>query len=418
MSINTRYRKISSNFELENNELFESIKPLEMMSAYQDIPVTWKRAENFSVYDSEDNCWIDMTSGIFVANSGHSNPYIKNAIKEQLDSDLSFAYNYPTEIKYRFVRKLIDTSPGYFDRTVLLSTGTEAVGAAYKMIKLWASGSKRKYIISFRGSYHGQMLCNHLIGGGEKRAEWSGVKDDNVVFLDFPYSENSVFDPSVLPPADQIAAVMIETFQGWGAWFYPESYIKNLCSYIKEVGGLICFDEMQAGFYRLGTLFGYMTYGEEIMPDIVCLGKGITSSLPLSAVITHGGVITSEDNADLHGTHSGNPLCCAAALANIEFLEKSEFQKDLRDKCRIFEEGMKNMCGGIVSKVNVRGMISALIFDSADSAGKVVRLCVERGILPVCTGRESIKFAPPLTIDREALLEALEVIRESIKDVC
>src|SRR3989338_9495074 len=103
-----------------------------------------------------------MTSGIFVANAGHANPAVKNAIRNQLNSDLLFSYNYPTAIRQKFLTKLLSISPPHFDKALLLNSGSEAVGASYKLIKLWAKKHSRKYIITFKGNYHGQGLSNDL----------------------------------------------------------------------------------------------------------------------------------------------------------------------------------------------------------------------------------------------------------------
>jgi len=418
MVVKTKYRIIKENFSLDNNLLQRSIAKKEAKAIINPISLSWNKAVDFSVYDNKGNKWIDMTSGIFVANAGHSNPFIKKAIKKQLDSDLIFAYNYPTEIKEKFLSKLFKLSPSYFDKITLLNSGSEDLDVAYKLIKLWGKKNSKKYIITFNGSYHGRGLSNDLICGSKDKARWSGVVDTDVKFLDFPYKETDNFDESkITVPHDQIAGFVLETFQGWGAWFYPEKFINDLYNFARKHGALVCFDEMQSGFYRLGKLYGYMTYGKDIKPDIICLGKGISSSLPISAVLSKKGILDIDETADLHGTHSGNPLCCAAALANIEFLEKLSKSNKFKKTISVFRKGFKEMetLPG-VKKANVRGMIAGLIFDDAEIATKIVEKCIYNGVLPVCTNRNSIKIAPPLTISEGALKEAIEVIKKSILD--
>ncbi|MBF0546922.1 MAG: aspartate aminotransferase family protein [Candidatus Riflebacteria bacterium] len=392
---------------------------MEPISVKNTIPLTWTRAEGFIVNDDHGNQWIDMTSGIFVANAGHSNPEIKKALIDQINSNLIFSYNYPTQIKQQFLEKLLAISPKHFDKVLLLMTGSEACDAAFKLIKLWGKKNQRKYIITFKGSYHGRGLSNDLVSGYPQKASWSGINDENIVFLDFPYTGNELFDETLLPPANQIAAFFIETFQGWGAWFYPKPFISKLCQFARKEGALICFDEMQAGFYRLGEVYGYMTYDEAIQPDLLCLGKGISSSLPIAAVLSRNELVNIDTQADLHGTHSGNPLCCAAALANLEFLSTPKFLHDFRQRVRVFEQRVCELESlPSVKKVNARGMIAGLIFDDANLATEIAFECINRGVLPVCTNRSSIKLAPPLVISEEAIHESIDVLRDSINFIC
>lgn len=417
MAISTKHREISENFVLEKGALYQQLYQMEPHSAANRISITWNRAVDFSVYDDRGNKWIDMTSGIFVANAGHSNPAIKAAIQKQLDADLFFSYNYPTIIRQKFLTKLLSISPPHFNKAILLNSGSEAVDVAYKLIKLWARKNGRRYIVTFTGSYHGRGLSNSLICGNKDMAKWSNVSDDDVVFLEFPYLATDRFCPDKLPPADQIASFFLETFQGWGAWFYSRQFINDLASFANSAGALICFDEMQSGFYRLGPLYGYLTYGD-INPDIICLGKGISSSLPISAVLSRKEIIDIDEKADLHGTHSGNPLCCAAALANIDFLSDPRRIQNREKVIRIFETKLGRLEEfSSVVQVNVRGLIAGIIFEDADTATRVALKCIEQGVLPVCTFRESIKLAPPLTITAEAVCEAIDVIRNCINNV-
>jgi acetylornithine/succinyldiaminopimelate/putrescine aminotransferase len=412
----TKYRDVRSGFSMRDNPLDKNITAHEPAAAHNTIPLTWHKAKDFSVWDDKGNKFIDLTSGIFVANAGHANPRIIRAIKKQLNSNLVFSYNYPTTIKERLLRKLLAISPKHFNAAAFLNSGSEAMDLAYKLIKIYGNKTGKKYIITFKGNYHGRGLSNDLISGDENRAAWSGIKDSAVVFLDFPYDAGAMFDPSLLPPAKEIAGFVIETFQGWGAWFYPKGFIKDLAAFAKKNSALVCFDEMQAGFYRLGPLYGYMTYGD-IKPDLIALGKGITSSLPLSAVLSRKGIFDINPQADLHGTHSANAVCAAAALANIEFLASAKEIARRKKTVPVFEKELKSLeRSPLVKQVNVRGLIAGIIFEKADDATAVVMGCIKRGVLPVCTNRNSIKVAPPLTITEGAIKEAVGVIREALQE--
>jgi 4-aminobutyrate aminotransferase/(S)-3-amino-2-methylpropionate transaminase len=414
--IKTEHRRINDGYKLKESHLNDRRHELETKANGHQVPVVWDSAVDYNVFDKDGNKWIDMTAGIFAANAGHSNPEIKKAIQKQLDKNLIFAYQYITEIRQEFVEKLLDSSPDHFDKTILLNTGSEVTDAAYKLIKLWAKKNNKKYIVTFNGSYHGRVLGSALICGTKTATDWSSVADEDVVFIDFPTSPDTEFDPSLLPPADQIAAFFLETYQGWAAWMYPPQYIQGLYKFARDNGALVCFDEVQAGFYRMGEMYGYMTYGENIKPDLICLGKGISSSLPMAALLGTADIIDVDLGANLSGTHAGNALGSAACLANLEVLTDKQFQKDLKKRSKVFEERSNNLLKyDCVTNVNARGMVVGIVFDTTERTNKIVFDCIESGVLPVCTFRESIKLGPPLTIPVSAINEAFDVLEECIQ---
>ena len=410
--VKTKHRD-TVNFEFDV-EKYREIKHKYEPNSICEMPVKWHKAKDFSVYDDKGNKWIDMTSGIFVTNAGHSNPKINQAIKDQIDADLTFGYQYNTDIRVNFLEKLLQISPPHFEKAVLLNSGSEATDTAYRLIKLWAKKNNKKYIITFEGSYHGRVLSSDLIGGTSTSTAWSNVVDDDVCFLSFP-KDGEELDIDKLPPLDEIAAFFLETYQGWGALFYPQEYIDKLYKVAKENNILVCFDEIQSGFYRMGPLYGYMTYGD-YEPDIITVGKGLTSSLPLSAVLSNRDIIDIDIKANLSSTHAGNSLCCAAALANLEFLTNESFQEDFKRRARLFEKLNKELEKEEgVETVNVRGMVSAIIVKDSDMGNYVTDKCVKEGVLTVWTKRESVKLGPPLTISESAIVESMEVIRNAIR---
>jgi len=379
-----------------------------------EMPIKWKEAKNFYVFDDKGNRWIDMTSGIFVTNAGHANPYINDAMKQQIDSNLVFAYQYNTDIRNKFIEKLLEISPSHFDKVTLLNSGSEATDAAYRLIKLWGKKNKKKYIVVFTGNYHGRVLGSELIGGTSKSTDWSNIKDSEIWFLPFP-KKGDKLKLKDLPPLNKIASFFLETYQGWGAWMYPKEYIDKIYKICKENKILFCFDEVQSGFYRMGELYGYMTYGD-YKPDIVTLGKGLTSSLPLSAVLSTKEIIDLEPSANLSSTHAGNAVCCAAGLANLEYLTDDLFQTNLKKKVKLFEKLNKELEQEEgVEVVNVKGMVSAIIVKDGDMGNYVAENCLKNGVLTVWTKRESIKLGPPLTISESAIIESMGVIRDFIR---
>lgn len=414
--INTENRKISESFVLQKTDLTDKKQKYESIALSDQMPIAWHRAKDFSIFDRDGNQWIDMTSGIFVANAGHSNPLICDAIKRQTD-DLMFAFLYNTEIRYEFIEKLLEISPKHFEKAVLLNSGSEVTDIASKLIKFWAKKNKRKYIVTFNGSYHGRTLAADMLCGNTNSTDWSNLYDDDIMFVDFPYSEEE-FDPSVLGDPKNIAAFFLETYQGWGAWMYPEKYMKDLYEFARKNGILVCFDEIQSGFYRMGKLYGYMTYGDYLEPDLICLGKGISSSLPMAAILAKKELIDVDKKAVVGGTHSGNAVCCAASKANIEFLSSQEFHSDFQERYELFEERSKQLLNyKFVTHINSKGMITGIITKTTKEATAIVKKCIQNGVLPVCTFRNAIKLGPPLTITKDAIQEAFDVLETCIQEV-
>jgi len=411
--INTKNRTIHDTFDINDDLTGFHPSELESDNINSQLPMVWHKAKDFNIYDEHGNKWIDLTSGIFAMNAGHSNPVINQAIKNQLDADMVFSFLYSTKIRKTLAERLLEISPSHFEKVVLLNTGSEATDTAYKLIKYWAKANDRKYIVSFRGSYHGRVLSTDLMSGGQGNSNWSNVTDDDILFLDFPYDKETQFDPSALGDPSKIAAFVLETYQGWSAQCYPDKYMRDLYDFAKQNGCLVCFDEIQAGFYRMGEIYGYLTYGDYIKPDIVCLAKALGAPLPISAVLSTRELIDGAKK--LGGTNAGNPLCCAAALANIEFLTNKDFQSDLKRKIKVFENRLKNLEKyDIINYINVRGMIGAIIFNDKEDANSVVVNSVRKGVMPVNTWSTSIKIGPPLTISIDAINEAFDVIEECI----
>ena len=411
--INTKNRTIHDTFDINDDLTGFHPSELESDNINSQLPMVWHKAKDFNIYDEHGNKWIDLTSGIFAMNAGHSNPVINQAIKNQLDADMVFSFLYSTKIRKTLAERLLEISPSHFEKVVLLNTGSEATDTAYKLIKYWAKANDRKYIVSFRGSYHGRVLSTDLMSGGQGNSNWSNVTDDDILFLDFPYDKETQFDPSALGDPSKIAAFVLETYQGWSAQCYPDKYMRDLYDFAKQNGCLVCFDEIQAGFYRMGEIYGYLTYGDYIKPDIVCLAKALGAPLPISAVLSTRELIDGAKK--LGGTNAGNPLCCAAALANIEFLTNKAFQNELKRKIKVFENRLKNLEKyDIINYINVRGMIGAIIFNDKEIANSVVVNSVRKGVMPVNTWSTSIKIGPPLTISIDAINEAFDVIEECI----
>jgi 4-aminobutyrate aminotransferase-like enzyme len=440
--INTKYRKIVT--QIPNSEsvaMLEKAYKFESRSMHGQMPVVWDRADNFQVFDAQGNCWIDFTSTIFVANAGHGNPRIVEAVRNVLGKPLLHTYTYLSQERLDYLDLLIEKTPKQFEKVFMVSAGTEATECALKLMREQGikKGKRRGVVVCIEGNWHGRTLGAQMMGWNPAQKKWIGYQDPNILHIPFPYPWDSIAmaDPRQffkdgieslceehgLDPKKDLCGFMLETFQGWGAVFYPPEFVQALSEFSKERDILVTFDEMQSGFGRTGKLFGYMHYGVE--PDLLCCGKGASSGFPLALVLGSAEVLDIPDIGAMSSTHSANPIVCAAGKANLECLFDDGLIEASRDLGITFHEELEKIRCRFTEHLNWvegKGLLAALIFKDqngnplASLCDAIAELCMQRGLLVVHTGRESIKLAPPLSISKEAMLEGLSVLEQSIAD--
>lgn len=443
--IDTKYRKIVTKIPVpESLPIFEEIFKYEARSMHGQLPILWDKAEDSQVFDKYGNCWIDFTSTIFLTNTGHSNPHVIDAIRKQLDQKLIHTYTFMHEIRAKFLKKLVEMTPDFCEKAFLLSAGTEACECALKLMRMYGQTiSKDKVgIVSFKGCMHGRTMGAELLRGIPASAEWIGCKDPNMSYLTFPYPW-SVEDPETHDwrsnfrndmdnlknegvDFSKLCGFMIESYQGWGAIFYPKEYIQELVKFAKEQNMLVVFDEIQSGFGRTGKLFAYEHY--EVEPDFICLGKALSGSLPLSAVIGRKSILDLPGVGSMSSTHSANPLTCAAALANLEEFESKNLVAESARKGKLLHRTLneiKEEFSDFISGIIGKGMVAALLIKNPKTgepdgllASRICERAMQKGLILVHTGRESIKIGPPLTISDEILLDGLTALKESMQEIC
>ncbi len=440
--VDTNYRTIKTEIPyIGTEDILKQLENYESRSMQGQLPLVWDKAIDFNVFDKMGNKWIDFTSTIFVANVGHSNSHVISALKNILDKNLLHSYAYATEIRTQYIKKLILISPKQFEKAFLLSAGTEATEAALKLMRLNAIkiGKRKPGIICFEGNWHGRTLGAQLMGGNESQKNWIGYRDPNIYHLPFPYpwvlngkSGEDFFNDSIkeleakgVNLERDICGFMIETFQGWGAVFYPKDYVQAIEKFAKKRDILLTFDEMQSGFARTGKLYGYEHY--DVKADLLCIGKGISDGVPLSGVIGSKEVMDLPSVGEMSSTHSANPLSCAAGLATLNEIKSKNLIEETQRKGIIFFDKLnkiKEKYSDRISLVLGKGLVAALIFVKPGNKepdtlfpSKIAERAMQKGVLVVHTGRESIKLAPPLTIPDDALLEGLNTFDEAIGEI-
>jgi 4-aminobutyrate aminotransferase / (S)-3-amino-2-methylpropionate transaminase / 5-aminovalerate transaminase len=438
--VSTRYRTIATELPVP-----ESIPIMERLYRYEPVamrgqpPVIWSRAEGFQVWDPYGNCWIDWSSGVLITNAGHGRQEIIDAIARQASSKLLTNYCFPSEIRADLVERLSRLMPEPLKKVFLLTTGSEAVECAIKLCRthgVKVGGRSKHVIVSFDKSFHGRTLGSQQAGGIPALKEWIVNVDKGFVQLPFPdgfrtpdtsfdYFQRCLHEAGVSAP--HVAGVMLETYQGGSASFAPVEYMKQLRSWCDAHKVLLVCDEVQAGFGRTGRLFGFEHYG--IVPDLTTWGKGISSSLPLAAVIGRPDVMDLHPAGSMTSTHTGNPVCCAATLACIDIIVKEDLAGNALRMGTVLHSGMqalKRKYPQQIGWVDGKGLVAGVACvkpgtkePNGELAWTIVENAINKGVLmfsPVGFGGGTVKICPPLVINEEAMLESVAAFGEAVDE--
>jgi len=438
--VDTRYRRITTALPApESIQTLETLRNVEPISMRGQPPVVWDRAEGFQVHDAHGNMWLDFSCGVLVTNAGHGTKAICDAIRDQVDSGLIHNYCFPSEERAQLVTLLQEVAPEGLDKVFLLTTGSEATECAIKLARthgIAKGGDKKIGIVGADRSFHGRTLASQMTGGIPGQKDWIVNLDPAIVQVPWPdgyWTEDTSFDLFLktleergMSP-DNVAGVMFETFQGVGPDFAPVEYIEQLREWCDANEVVLIFDEVQAGFGRTGRMWAFEHYG--VTPDLICIGKGVTSSLPLSGVIGRTEIMDAYPPGSMTSTHTGNPLSCRAAIASI----RSLIDEDLIGNAARLESALRNSIEAIAGKhpdmigrTSAKGLVGGLQVvkpgtrePSHDLAFDIIERAFHKGLLlfaPVGAWGQTVKLAPPLCITREALEEGLEILAECVDE--
>ena len=440
--IKTEFREISTKLPVpESLSIFKSLSESEPVSMMGQPPIVWDRAEGFQVYDKWGNKWIDWSSGVLITNAGHGRKEIIDGLKQVIDKHLLATYVFVHEIRAELTMMLQELAPEPSDYSVfILSTGSEATENCIKLAKTYALnkyGPQKKYFVSFSNAFHGRTLGAQLAGGMDKLKTW--IIDEGKTFVQVPFpdgykNEDTSFDlflktlneKGVKP--DEIAGVMTESYQGVGPDFLPYEYAQQLDAFCRQHDIITIYDEVQSGFGRTGKMFAYEHYG--IKPDLIACGKGISSSLPISAVIGRKDIMGLYAPGSMTSTHSASPLPVVAAIENLKIIKKENLAGRAAELEGILCPGLNKIqqkypevlgclrCKGLVAGIQV--VKKGTKEPDPELAAKINEKCFHKGLLmfaPVGIAGECIKISPPLIISKEALSEGLDVLEEACDEI-
>jgi len=372
----------------------------EFLKCAASFPIIWKKAKGSYVWDDLGNKYIDFSCGIFVTNVGHSNKHIKKYIKKYMNKNLMFTFSFPTDIRRKYINELMSFVP-IGNSVALYSTGSEASDKAIQIARKFTG---KKEIVTYKDCYNGNT------------AELQRLYNEGKYRLDFPKFEDDIHNHLKKLNGDEIAAVIVEAYQGWSCRIFPGDYLNDLYDWCIDNNVLFIMDEIQSGFYRTGTRFMCEYY--EVFPHILLLGKAISGGLPLSAIISTDDLMECMNDEKFASTHSGNTLVLASALGNLKAIEEIS-ENDILYKSVLLEEKLRLISEkfDIIDDIKGIGMIWAIHFKSKEIADKVALRCLNHGLMICNTGKNTIKIGPPLTIKKKDLLGGVYRLTKAIEEV-
>lgn len=393
--------------------------------------------------DLDGNEYIDLLATASAMNVGHSHPKVLAAMEKQMKTLLHYtpAYFYNPKVE-QLAQKLIDLTPGDFEKKVLF--GNSGSDANDGMMKFARAYTGRKTIVSFVGAYHGSTYgsmtlsavslnmrrkMTPLVSGVEyipfpnpyDRKESESEKE----FVDryWGYFENAL---NTYLPVDEIAGIIIEAIQGDGGFLkMPQEYMDRLYKFTRDHNIVFAVDEINQGLGRTGKMWSIEHFG--IAPDILTTAKSLASGMPLSAIVGRKEIMDSLEAPGHLFTTSGNPVCCAAALASFDVIEEENLVEKSRKDGEYVRERFEKMQEKypVIGDVRIYGLNGGveLVKDrktkepDSESASKLITYLMQNGVLMITVKGNVLRFQPPLVITRDQLDKALDTIEKGFSEL-
>ncbi|TYR79378.1 aspartate aminotransferase family protein [Priestia megaterium] len=423
------------------NHLFKRMPELlapTMAKDHPNLPVV--KEEGCYYYGLDGKEYLDFTSGIATTNVGHRHPKVVQAIKDGADQLL---HGPSGVIMYESILKLADelgkVTPGNLDCFFFGNSGTEAIEGALKLAR---HVTKRPYVISFLGCFHGRSMG--ALSVTTSKSKYRQFQQPSGLTYQIPYANpkecpadanvdvffaeklekdfETLFKHQVTP--EEVAAVILEPVLGEGGYVIPpKSWMKKLREICDRHGILLIFDEVQTGFGRTGEWFAAQTF--DVVPDIMAIAKGIASGIPLSATIASQELMKQWPLGTHSTTFGGNPIGCSAALATLEVIKEEELLNNAKE---VGEYALKQLqelkkkhhvigdIRGVGLMIGIEIVHPETKEPNGDGLFEILDLALEKGVLFYFCGNESevIRMVPPLTVTKEQIDDGIGMLDEAI----
>ena len=387
---------------------------------YHPLPVVLSRGEGVNVWDAEGKKYYDFLSAYSAVNQGHCHPKIVNAMISQaqtLTLTSRAFYNDQLGRYEEFVTKYFG-----FDKVLPMNTGAEAVETAIKLCRKWAYEKKgiaeqEAKIIVCENNFHGRTTTIISFSNDENARKNFGPYTAG--FIKIAYDDITALE-NVLKSEKNIAGFLVEPIQGEAGVYVPaEGYLAKAKQLCEENDVLFIADEVQTGIARTGKLLA--VHHENVQPDILILGKALSGgAYPVSAVLANDDIMNVIKPGQHGSTFGGNPVAAAVAIAALEVVEEERLAENAEVMGALFRQKMNEYIATstIVTLVRGKGLLNAIVINDTEESSTAWDICVslkENGLLAKPTHGNIIRFAPPLVMNEEQLLDCISIITKTLK---
>lgn len=356
------------------------------------------------IYDTDGNAHLDFVAGVSACTLGHCHPNVVSAIKEQVEKYMHVMVygEYVQSPATTYTKLLAANLPEPLEVTYLVNSGTEAIEGALKLARRYTGRSE---IIAAKSAYHGNTMGSLSLMDFEERKSVFRPLLPDIYHIEFNNEED------LEKITHKTACVILETIQGGAGFILPKNgYLKKVKDRCKEMGALLILDEIQPGFGRTGKLFAFEHF--DCNPDILVIGKGMASGLPVGAFTSSREIMhTLSENPKMGHitTFGGNPVIAASSLATLNVLLNSSLIEDTLKKELLFKKLLKHPK---IKEIRGRGLMLALIMDSPETANELVLQAKEKHLILfwLLFENRAVRITPPLTITKKEIHEGCEII--------
>ena len=386
---------------------------------YHPLPVVLNKGEGVYVWDVEGKKYYDFLSAYSAVNQGHCHPKIIDAMVEQaktLTLTSRAFYNDQLGRYEEFVTKFFG-----FDKVLPMNTGAEAVETAIKLCRKWAYEKKgtpehEAQIIVCENNFHGRTTTIISFSNDENAKKNFGPYTAG--FISIPYDDIEVLE-NVLKTEKNIAGFLVEPIQGEAGVYVPaDGYLAKAKQLCEDHGALFIADEVQTGIARTGKLLA--VHHENVQPDILILGKALSGgAYPVSAVLANDAIMNVIKPGQHGSTFGGNPIAAAVAVAALTVVQDEKLADNAETLGQLFRSKLTEYCNSsnIVSLVRGKGLLNAIVINDSEDSSTAWDICMamkENGLLAKPTHGNIIRFAPPLVMTEEQLLDCVSIITKTL----
>ena len=370
---------------------------------YQRFPVTIEKGLGSHVWDTENNEYIDCMGGYGVALVGHRNERVVNAIKSQIDKVITVHSSFYNKTREEFLQDLIDVAPSVLSQVHLNNSGAESIEAAIKFARKFTG---KKKMVAMKGSYHGKSMGALSLTFNPKYREPFQPLVEKVSFS--PYGDADELRAVV---DKDTAFVILEPIQGEsGIHVPPKGFLQDVRNVCDENNCLLIFDEIQSGLGRTGSMWASEHWNT--VPDIMCLAKGIAGGVPMGVTLVRPDILSVMKKGEHSSTFGGNPLACAAGTATLQALTQDGLIDNAKNMGQKLLNGLEDLKSKhkIIREIRGKGLMIGveLKFEVKD----ILMDGIKNGLLLLYSGRNILRFLPPLVISENDVVKTLQILDE------